>query len=167
MRIGIDMTGWQIPSARGRGIGRYTQEFIAALTDGDSANEYILYFFDRFDCWDKKCGPGAKLRVVWSGNRFLRDVVQGLVDRNPDDVDLFLVTSPFSSEEGYCTPAKPVSRLRLASVLYDLIPLLFEDSYLNGDLSFRADYLERLGRMQSYDLLLAISDATLKDAVIH
>jgi glycosyltransferase involved in cell wall biosynthesis len=168
MRIGIDMLGGQDPHGQGRGVGRYVQQFVDALICRDAANEYVLYSFDRFAPWRGRDADRVTARVVPSGRGPLAGAVQALVDRNPDGLDLFLVTSPFSKVEGYRPPAPSGQRLRLASILYDLIPLLLDrDFYLGTDPADLDDYFERLARLRGYDLVLAISEATRADALRH
>ena len=55
----------------------------------------------------------------------------------------------------------------LAAVVYDLIPLLFQDRYLRlwPGTSFTRRYHWALERLRTYDLLLAISEATRGDVI--
>lgn len=55
-------------------------------------------------------------------------------------------------------------RTRFVSTLYDLIPLIYSDIYLQ-DHGVLADYLLCLELVRASDLVLAISDATARDAV--
>lgn len=168
VRIGVDMLGEQDPGGRRRGIGRYTRQFVHALTQADPVNQYVLYFFDRLApcCWEGDAG--VESRVVSSGHGPLAEAVQRLVDRNPDRLDLYLVTSPFSEVEGYRLPVQPTHRPHLAAILYDLIPLVVDqDFYLGSEPVRRNDYFERLDRLRNYALNLAISEATRQDALLH
>lgn len=168
MRIGIDMIGGQDPGGRGRGIGRYVESFVEALLAADSGNQYTLYFFDTLGEPERTVWDKAQVRVVPGGQRPLAEVAQGLVDRNPDQLDLYLTTSPFSWEERYCPPAKPIPGPHLAALFYDLIPILLDrELYLGGSTARLDDYYERLERLRQYDLLLAISEATCQDALTH
>jgi glycosyltransferase involved in cell wall biosynthesis len=168
MRIGIDMLGGQDPDGQGRGVGRYVGQFVESLTCLDTTNEYLLYSFDRLPAWPGHAGTRTQTRILQSGHGPLAKTVQTLVDHNPDRLDLFLVTSPFSKVEGYRPPTKPVGRLRLASILYDLIPLLVDRNfYVGAEPADLADYFERLARLRDYDLILAISNATRADALSY
>ncbi|MHC5544661.1 glycosyltransferase family 4 protein, partial [Singulisphaera rosea] len=85
-----------------------------------------------------------------------------LVRTNPDELDLLLVLSPFEHWTGYMPPSKPLEGgLKLAAVVYDMIPFLFqdEDQFSSGLMRFYR-ILEDLRR---YDALLAISEATRAD----
>ena len=166
MRIGVDMIGCQDPGGQRRGIGRYTKQFIESLTRADPSNDYVLYPFDRLGPWHWEGDSGAKVQVVSAGRRPLAEAVQGIVDRNLDRLDFYLVTSPFSNVFGYLPPIKPASHVRLASIFYDLIPMVMDqEHYVGRDPVTIADYFERLSRLQSYDLILAISEATRQDVL--
>jgi glycosyltransferase involved in cell wall biosynthesis len=57
--------------------------------------------------------------------------------------------------------------VRTVVTLYDLIPLLFRDLYLDPSPVARATYFARLGLLRRADHLLAISERTAQDAVEH
>jgi glycosyltransferase involved in cell wall biosynthesis len=166
VRIGVDMIGCQDPGGQRRGIGRYTTQFIQSLTRADPVNDYVLYLFRQLGPWRWEGDSGAKVQVVGARGRPLAEAAQGIVDRNPDKLDLYLVTSPFSNVFGYLPPIKPTSRVQLASIFYDLIPMVMDqDHYVGRDPATIADYFERISRLQSYDLILAISEATRQDVL--
>ena len=168
MRIGVDMLGAQDPGGRGRGIGRYVDQFVRSLIGSDPVNDYVLYSFDRLPPPSYLDGDRTAVRVLPSGRAPLAEVVQALVDRNPDRLDLYVVTSPFSRHEGYMLPTRPADGLRLASILYDLIPMLLDrDFYLGSDPAQLRAYFECVARLRGYDLILAISEASRQDAVAH
>jgi glycosyltransferase involved in cell wall biosynthesis len=160
------MMGGQDAGCTLRGIGRYLAQFIPDLTHSDTANEYILYSFDRFDPWTCQTSERVQTRIVPAGTGPVARAAQHLADANPDQLDLYLVTSPFTEVQGYRPPCCPCNGLRMASLFYDLIPLLPGGEFY---LTFRpdrpADYFERLARLRNYDLLLAISAATRNDAI--
>lgn len=54
----------------------------------------------------------------------------------------------------------------VAVTLYDLIPLLYQDLYLDDE-RMRRWYLNRIDALKSADLLLAISECTRQDAIQH
>ncbi|MEX0711710.1 MAG: glycosyltransferase family 1 protein, partial [Pirellulales bacterium] len=72
-------------------------------------------------------------------------------------------TSAFEPVRGYLPPPKPLNGLKLAALLYDLIPGLFEQQYL-PDSAAAATYYQALETVRRYDLLLAISEASRLDA---
>ncbi len=80
---------------------------------------------------------------------------------------VYHVTSPFESPELRLTRVWPTRRspdTKLVVTLYDLIPLIFADHYLR-DPRLRMNYLARLEMVRCADRLLAISEATARDAV--
>jgi glycosyltransferase involved in cell wall biosynthesis len=58
-------------------------------------------------------------------------------------------------------------RVRTVVTLYDFIPLIFRDRYLDPQPVTRAAYFARLGLLRRADHLLAISKQTARDAVEH
>ena len=82
--------------------------------------------------------------------------------------DVVLYSTPFEGwgEEGVgvVPDAGDVAPLQVA-VLYDFIPWLFPQQYLDGVAGYREWYALRLAALQRFDLLLAISDATRDDAI--
>ena len=50
-----------------------------------------------------------------------------LARTNPDGLDVFVVLSPFEKWCLYVPPAKPRNGLRMAAVVHDLIPFLFQN----------------------------------------
>ena len=82
--------------------------------------------------------------------------------------DVILYSTPFEGwgEEGVgaVPEAGDAAPLRVA-VLYDFIPWLFPEQYLDGVAGYRDWYALRLAALQRFDLLLAISDATRDDAI--
>ena len=81
---------------------------------------------------------------------------------NPDRLDTLLLLSPFDQHPGYGPPAKPLNRLKMAAVVYDLIPFIFHEQYLDEP-GHSARFYRHLERLRRYDTLLAISEATRAD----
>ena len=57
-------------------------------------------------------------------------------------------------------------RVPVAATLYDLIPLIYQDVYLQDE-RMRSWYLSRVEALKRADLLLTISDCTRRDAIEH
>lgn len=160
MRIGIDMTGGQSPGSRRRGIGRYTLSFIDAILGLGSGHEFLLYAHDVLPRGDL---PDAEVRSIPEA-RYLAEGIDRLATENPDDLDVLLITSPFEFIHGYTAPPRPPGPLALASIVYDLIPFLFQEDYLKHH-PFAPNYYRVLQRLRRYDALLAISEATRDDVI--
>lgn len=161
MLIGIEMWGDQHPRTLGRGIGRYTQQLVAALLARDRVNQYVLYYYGQLAHGPLPAG-NASLRTL----RFGKDPgqptdLERLTRQNPDHLDLLLLTCPLYPSPKYVVPPRPANNLRMAAVVYDLIPALFPGEYLRGD--FARWYYRDLQALRRYDGLLAISAATKAD----
>ncbi|HEX7649767.1 MAG TPA: glycosyltransferase family 1 protein, partial [Noviherbaspirillum sp.] len=82
--------------------------------------------------------------------------------------DAVIYTTPFEGwgEHGVVPlPGGDVPSAIRATVLYDFIPWLFPDQYLDRVPSYRQWYERRLAALHRFDLLLAISEATRQDAI--
>ena len=173
MRIGIDLLAAQSPHHGRRGIGRYARGLVSGLLarsaiDGDT---YVLYRRDSLI--DPGLDVPADANVIW---RVLSDDGRSeaapdgdrLVRENPDDLDAFLVVSPFESWAGYLPPTKRLASDRpvLAAVLYDAIPFLFPcDRYLLHPDTRRLTHSARA--VTRFDALFAISESTRQDVINH
>jgi glycosyltransferase involved in cell wall biosynthesis len=78
--------------------------------------------------------------------------------------DVVLYSSAFEDESVVALPQGRLPSAFRVAVLYDLIPWLFQAQYLNTP-SQKKSYEQRLAALQSFDLLLAISEATRQDAI--
>jgi glycosyltransferase involved in cell wall biosynthesis len=165
VRIGFDMLAVQSPHHGHRGIGRYSRHLVSALLARDDGHEYFFYAHASLPTGRIPEAPHAQLRRL--GHDSDRLTAPQRVDRlardNPDGLDVLVVLSPFELWSNYHPPARPANGLRLASVVYDMIPFLFagEEAY-DPVLARHYRVLEDLKR---YDALLAISEATRADCL--
>jgi glycosyltransferase involved in cell wall biosynthesis len=166
VRIGIDMLAVQSPHHGHRGIGRYGVNLVSTLLARDDEHEYVLYVHDDLPSQRVPSSPRATVRTIrprWSQGETITPCMDRLARTNPDGLDVFLVLSPFEKWCLYGPPAKPQSELRMASVVHDLIPFLFQnESRVDPVLTRHYRVLEELTR---YDLLLANSQATRRDVL--
>jgi glycosyltransferase involved in cell wall biosynthesis len=168
VRIGFDMLAVQSPHHGHRGIGRYSQHLVTALLARDDGHDYFLYA--HADLPSARIPTSRRARFRWLGSETLPDGLHATqrVDRlarlNPDGLDVLVVLSPFELWSGYSPPAPPGNGLKLAAVVYDMIPFLFPRDEGPPDRSLARHYrvLEGLKR---YDALLAISEATRSDTL--
>ena len=84
--------------------------------------------------------------------------------------DLVLTPSLFegSGDSQICgsvSSGKEDKSYKQAAILYDLIPYIFLNSYLDKNPNYSNWYLERFNSLKNFDLLLAISEATRQDAI--
>jgi glycosyltransferase involved in cell wall biosynthesis len=166
VRIGIEMVAVQSPWSRLRGIGRFSYHFVTALLAQAPEVEFVLYVHDGLPTDRVPHAPNARTvllrREPEHGEQTLHDVMDRLARRNPDHLDLLLPLSPMELYGGYGPPAKPLNSLALATVVYDLIPFVFQEDYLDHPPSAIRLY-DRLQDLKRYDVLLAISEATRAD----
>jgi glycosyltransferase involved in cell wall biosynthesis len=170
VRIGIEMFGTQT-DYRLRGIGRYSRNLVDALLARDPVNNYVLYGQHGLPADHIPTAPNAVVRLLQpdrhSGEMNMAHAMERLAESNPDGLDVLLLLNPMEVNLGYNLPAKPLSGLKMVAVVYDLIPLLFQEEYFSGwsGTDFVDRYLQGLYRLRSYDALLAISEATRGDVL--
>ena len=163
-RIGLELFGTQTAS-RDRGIGRYVRNLTAALLNqGPSEGyEFLLYAED---------GPPTNLPASFPLTLLrpeptVRDTVNRLTLTNPDQLDVLLFLNPLELTPGFDIPTRSPRGPKLAAIIYDLIPLIFQDDYLRKwpGSQYARRYLSALERLRTYDILLAISEATRLDTI--
>lgn len=162
MRIGIDMLGVQSAASRGRGIGRYAASLARALVERADRHEFVLYAHDGLPTDSLPDDPRATLRRLPPGVA-APTAIEWIAAENPDRVDRLLILSPFELHQHYNPPPRPADGTPVATVLYDLLPFLEPERYLTWPQAGRWFY-RNLERIRGYDRLLAISDATARDA---
>ncbi|CAN5617462.1 hypothetical protein BH23PLA1_BH23PLA1_11480 [soil metagenome] len=168
MRIGIDLLAIQSPFSRGRGIGRYGRSLLEAMLALDSSNEYILYSYEDLPTDEVPTSERTRFRriarVPTDEEHTLGHVAERIARSNPDGLDWLLLLSPFETWQFYGLPARPLNGLKMASVLYDMIPFLFPEVYLAAP-NVGPWFYGHLQRLRAYDRLLTISEATRSDAL--
>ena len=184
MRLLIDLQGAQSDS-RFRGIGRYVNALVSHMLSGKPQGHEVhillngnlaegeaavrAHFQDSlegrqikvwFPCvpasWDLPQNDGRRL----ASEKIRESVIAAL------DPDLLLVSSLFEGcGDNVVTSIGGSSRhIPTAVIFYDLIPLLYADTYLTND-RLRGWYEEKIGHAKRADALLAISESTSKDAL--
>jgi glycosyltransferase involved in cell wall biosynthesis len=165
VRIGLEMFGTQT-DGRNRGVGRYVRNLAAALATlaPGRGHELVFYAEDGPPTDLIPHGPDAPLKRLRPAPS-LRDAVARVVAENPDGLDALLLLNPLELTPGYDIPARAAPRgMKVASVVYDLIPLIFPADYLGlWPPGFARRYVRALERLRTYDRLLAISEATRSD----
>ena len=167
MRIGFEMLAVQSPHHGHRGIGRYTQHLVSALLAREDGHESILYAHAELPDHRLPTGPRAQVRRVRPDPERGETTVTQRLDRlartNPDGLDVLLITSPFEHWADYVPPARPFHGLKLAAIVYDMIPFLFARQEGYDPLLMR--YYRVLDELRRYDGLLAISESTRLDSI--
>lgn len=167
VRIGVDMLGVQSPHHGHRGIGRYGVNLLSSLLARDDGNEYVLYVHQDLPADRVPASPHAAIRPIGqeheADGRTVTQRMDCLVRNNPDGLDGFLVLSAFEPWASYSPPAQPQTGLKMAAVVYDLIPFLFPCEQVYDPVLMR--YYRSLDELRRYDVLLAISEATRQDCL--
>lgn len=185
MKLAVDLFPCQTES-RFRGIGRYSHSLVLAMARlrqkhdmvilansllPDSFEELRQEFirelpFGSFKPYDQGI-PGGAIR--YSSAESI--IAETLVRRSYQAVgaDVTLSPSIFEGLGGIGVVPLP-DGYNLGSrvaILYDIIPFLFQAEYLDQNPVTKEWYLDRLHKIHTYDLLLAISEATRQDAIDH
>lgn len=175
MRIGIDLRSLQAGSQY-RGIGYYTYNLVKALCKIDRDNEYI-FFANQCGASDKY--PLLDTLINETGKRLVSLPITRVEERkwkrqwetissptffNIEKVDILHVTSLFESE---IPVGFPPIRGKLIITIYDLIPLVFRELYLDkASPEWQSEYMESLNLVKkNADGIVAISECTKHDTI--
>ncbi len=184
MRIVVDLQGAQTDTSRFRGVGRYSLAFTQALVRTARNHEVWIALNGAFEQTIEpiRAGfdhlvpqsqivvfdvPGPIAEVDRANYRRVRSAEHlrehFLASLKPD---VTLISSLFEGQfTNAVTSVGTFVRSGLSAViLYDLIPLLYEEAYLY-DSGMRNWYFRKLDSLKRADLLCAISQCTRRDAV--
>lgn len=185
MRILIDLQGAQSASQL-RGIGRYSLSHALAMARNAGDHEIWVALSSAFpdsiitirDAFDGLI-PEERIRIFEVPTPVAEcDVANAWRVRTAEKMrehflhqiapDVLHVSSLF---EGYIDDAVTSISLNSSAIctavtFYDLIPLLNQKNYLASDVQ-RKNYLRKVESLKNADLLLAISEATKKEAIEH
>ena len=186
MRIVLDLQGAQSAS-RLRGIGRYSLSFAQALARNNTGHDIIIALNALFPetiqpirrafsgllpagnivVWDAP-GPVAAIDPANAERRDLAERVREafLASLNPDVVHL---TSLFEGyvDDAVTSIARHGAGCPVSVTLYDLIPLLNAERFLDPDPRYAEYYGQKIGYLKKASLLLAISGSAASEAVNH
>jgi glycosyltransferase involved in cell wall biosynthesis len=156
--VWVDAQGAQSVHYAERGIGRFIGEQLSAVTE--FAPELIgSVHLDPDQAIPAVLGPllGSDL-LRWAPNRFAPDPLPAIHHvASPMD----LTTSLDAMWPSWARSPQ----VRTVVTLYDFIPLIFRDRYLEPEPVSKAAYFARLGLLRRADHALAISEQTARDAV--
>jgi len=187
MKLLVDLFACQ-SSSRMRGIGRYTLSltlemarlrgwhdltFLADALQADSFEELRRRFLGlvpagSFLPYYHESILTAPRKDIGAYHRITENLIEQAY--RVIDPDFVLTPSLFDSwvddQEGrVALPDKRGPRQRRAVILYDLIPHIFHELYLDPSPPTRSWYMRRMELLKEFDLLLAISEATRQDAI--
>lgn len=185
MRIVIDLQGRQSTGSKNRGIGRYSLAISKAIARNRKDHEVLIVLSSAFPVEIKKIQNEFKDLLpqenihVWTcpdNTSFLASDKQHrrtaelsrelfLHNLNPD---IIYITSLFEGHDNNTVTSinTTLSNVPVATTLYDLIPLINKKHYLNR-LDFKQWYLEKIEHLKRADLLLAISESSRQEALMH
>ncbi|WP_454784584.1 glycosyltransferase [Legionella sp. WA2024007413] len=180
MRIVLDLQGAQTPHTRFRGIGRYVLSLASAIARNRGEHELFIALNGQFPetivpirTAFEGILPPENIRV-WSRNasrseqnwshqtaELLQEAF--LAHLKPDVV---LIGSFFegTNDGGVITSIGRLSKIPVAVILHDLIPLVYSDHYLK-DSKIKKWYLTKLQSLVQADLLLSNSEHSRKEAL--
>ncbi|WP_353208972.1 glycosyltransferase family 1 protein [Sphingorhabdus sp.] len=180
MRIVIDMQGAQ-GASRERGIGRYTRSMVREFLRHAANHDVFLLFNGMLPGQQELCdelhgdfkpgnqrvwfaqSPFDNLDPANAARRELAEIVWEATVRSLQP-DWVLLTSIFEGLGDDAVALVPADRdFRVAVILYDLIPLLYHENYLNSE-AHKHHYTRQLRFLSQCDLLMAISDTSAEDA---
>ncbi len=184
MRIAMDMQACQTRQSATRGIGRYSLGLTQGLAQLQHSHDLRIALNGNYEEAGKTVqsqlasylNQTAFSRYYYSAE-IKKDYQQAVAERlishhfTQLQPDIIHVASLF---EGCMEQALVSSELLniphaiKAVTLYDLIPLLFKQHYLDtGRSSSKEFYYKQLALLEKFDLIFAISEATRQDAIHH
>jgi glycosyltransferase involved in cell wall biosynthesis len=186
MRIVIDLQGAQTES-RFRGIGRYSLSMAKAIVRNRGEHEVIIvlsgFFHDTIEPIRAQFDdllPQDNIRVWYApgpvtdselGNTWRREAAElireaFIASLQPDIVH---ITSLFEGyeDDGVTSVVKFDQATPVSVSLYDLIPLLNPEHYLNPNPAYEQYYLRKIANLKDVSLLLSISEFSREEALEH
>jgi glycosyltransferase involved in cell wall biosynthesis len=183
MRIVIDLQGAQSES-RFRGIGRYSLSLAEAIITNGTRHEIFLLLNGAFKesideirqtlgnslptenirVWDAPELPSGS-SVINSQWRERAEMIREAVIANVNP-DVVLITSLFEGQisDAVVSVGLFETNIPTAVVLYDLIPLVHQELYLENE-EVRAWYLHKIESLLRADLILTISESSRREAI--
>lgn len=184
MRIVIDLQGAQNGS-RFRGIGRYSVSLAKALVKHRGSHEVVLLASGLFPdeiqsmrrvfaaelavCELRVFGAIKPVSHLEKANEWRMRSSQLLREAYIDSLrpDVLIVSSLIEGAgDDVVTSVKEFGSVFTVAMLYDLIPLIFEDDYL-ADPAVAGWYHEKLKHLKNADAWFAISEASREDGIRH
>ena len=185
MRIAIDIQGCQSSGSRIRGIGRYTRGLIKGLIDASQENEIILVAnANSYDCREyfkrelssKNCNVSycnwfpVQTDSGESSHSSLHENTLSIIRAYTFarlNADIILITSFFEGwNDGCFIPIKKNFDLPpIFAIVYDLIPFIYQDDYLNKIPEYKKFYLNKISKFKELNGYLAISESARCEAI--
>jgi len=184
MRIVIDMQGAQTAS-RYRGIGRYTLSFALAVARNRGDHEIILAMSGAFPETIEPVRslfqgvlPQKNIRVWYAPGPVRACETDNTHRRNRAelvreaflaslDADIIHVSSMIEGfgDDAVVSIGRFDQKTPISVTIYDFIPLLNPDHYLETDPAFKRFYLEKIEQLAHADQYFAISDSSRSEGL--
>jgi glycosyltransferase involved in cell wall biosynthesis len=173
MNIAIDVLGILSPDSKNRGIGNYTTNQLKALFQLDKSNRYFLLNFYENTSLKPLLNYSENVtehyfylgqdNFLSRDNQFI-NVFGQLIKKfiKDNQIDVFYFTSIFDINMNY--DLEWFGDVKLFSTLYDIIPYIFKDRYLNSKEMLRL-YLSWVEKIKKMDTVLAISQSAKDDLI--
>tara|TARA_Y100001968_G_scaffold47895_1_gene38157 strand:+ start:566 stop:4273 length:3708 start_codon:yes stop_codon:yes gene_type:complete len=185
MKIAIDLQGYQSRGNRTRGIGRYSYALIRTLIENSTANDtFILVANKSLDKPDKEFYSFIQTNIdkvqyfEWTCPEFIEKNannhnINSLIAQQLRsyafsllNCDVILITSFF---EGFKDNAvlevdDEFNLPPLATIFYDLIPLINPERYLDLNPPYKEFYMKRIHHLNKVDCILSISKSSAQEA---
>ena len=185
MKIGIDIQGCQSEGSKTRGIGRYSLTLIRYLIENSQDDdEFILIsnkslgrLDDVFLSFIKTFGSKVQyFEWIYPGSTAtisnFHEEKTAVAEKIRSycfcllNCDIILITSFFEGfrDNSIIEFDKDFDLPPIASIFYDLIPLINPEIYLETNADFKSFYLKRLEYLNQVDCLLSISNSSSREA---
>ena len=175
--LAIDLQASQSPGSAQRGIGRYVCNLCEALWPFLRTQARLVILLSGHYPVPQHAWLQQALQQGEAELRLLQDIELGdsraARQRNAiryaallADCDALFITSPFEVDVGLAVPdnRETLAGLQVITLLFDLIPLRFAERYLTGPIN-APTYYARLQLLRESDQVLAISEASRRDAI--
>jgi len=182
LHILLDLQACQTPESRQRGIGRYSLALAQGLlqvADGQRISvllserfpdtltplrQQLGEFMDQSDIHTLAVPPDSQMTPA------RRQAAELLYQRRVDQLrpDILHIASLFENEGGEAVVSvdRGERPRHSAATFYDLIPFLYSEHYLRHE-AVRSAYYRQLQRVKRTDVLLAISESSRQEALVH
>ncbi|MDA8221047.1 MULTISPECIES: glycosyltransferase [Desulfosporosinus] len=186
MRIVLDMQGAQSTGSRNRGIGRYTLSLAKAIALNQGEHEIILALNGLFPDTIEPIRaafvdllPQENILIWYAPGQVSSSNVENIWRRRVAELtreaflarlnpDIVLISSLFEgfNDDAVTSIDTLSSTVPTAVILYDLIPLIHRQPYLENPL-VESWYENKLGHLRRAKMLLAISESSRQESMSY
>lgn len=168
MKILVDMQATQSEDSANRGIGRYTSDLVNAL---EKIEKDTIKLYNNL--YDNVLENKVFIPVDFSNKNLLEkykyDSINDCIIKyhiHQTNPDIFLLASPFEGSRGKAVTVEGKNYLDsiFATILYDLIPYIFQDHYLSNE-EVKIWYHKKLKLFFESDIIFAISQSAKEDII--